>query len=288
MFLAMSCSGLFSDAISFGTDIRPSRQIRQSRKLAKDAILVNIDTIYTPGDHHFSYYFPEAAESFGFRVCTPKDWDGKRKLPLVMFLHGGWNDESSYLDRNNRQMVDLASRHGYILVSPLGGHAAYGNFLALPAGFGKSKEAGLILSKLSSERIEAQKISEKDVINVLEIVLRNYPVNRRMMFLTGHSMGGGGTWYLGAKYNRYWKAIAPMSGPFVLENGYPWESLRNTPIFVTEGSKAERSVNMSRKLRSYLEEGRFRVQYKEYEADHTGMVSLALPDVFEFFDRNRN
>ena len=68
--------------------------------------------------------------------------------------------------------------------------------------------------------------SEQDVINVLEMVLNEYPVDRGSMFLMGHSMGSGGVWYLGAKYAEYWKAIAPMSGPFVEESTYPWDRIR--------------------------------------------------------------
>jgi poly(3-hydroxybutyrate) depolymerase len=50
---------------------------------------------------------------------VPTTWDGKSKLPLVMLLHGGWNNESSYLDANDKQMVKLAEQHGMVpLVLP--------------------------------------------------------------------------------------------------------------------------------------------------------------------------
>ena len=93
-------------------------------------------------------------------------------------------------------------------------------------------------------------LSEKDVINVLELVLNEYPVNRASMFLFGHSMGSGGTWYIGGKYADYWNGLAPMSGPFVQETGYPWDSARRMPIFVTEGTQAP-SVDGSRVLRDW-------------------------------------
>ena len=64
-----------------------------------------------------------------------------------MFLHGGWNTESSYLDENDRLMVRLADEHGYLLVSPLGAHSSYGNRLLLPSGFGKDKETQEVLAK---------------------------------------------------------------------------------------------------------------------------------------------
>ena len=44
---------------------------------------------------------------------------------------------------------------------------------------------------MDPERERTLELSEKDVINVLEIVLNEYSVDRSSMFLTGHSMGSG-------------------------------------------------------------------------------------------------
>jgi predicted peptidase len=203
-----------------------------------------------------------------------------------MFLHGANNDESSYLDQNNKQMVTLAEQHGYVLVSPLGYNGAYGNFLRLSADFSQPEGATKLLAMRTPETERAQELSEKDVINVLELVLNEYPIDRTKMFLTGHSMGSGGTWYIGGKYSTYWAALAPMSGPFVLETGYPWENLRNKPVFVTEGLSAA-TVNGSRAVSDWMEIQGFAVTYKEVNADHAGMVPLVLPDVFTFFDQTK-
>jgi hypothetical protein len=99
-------------------------------------------------------------------------------------------------------------------------------------------------------------------------------------------MGSGGTWYIGGKYATYWKGIAPMSGPFVQESGYPWDSLLPMGIFVTEGTQAP-SLSASRLLRDWLKTNGFKSEYEEVNADHPGMVKLVLPDVFDFFDRTR-
>ena len=276
------------EPIVFGTEIDASEQILASRDLAATATLKDIDTLRIPGDRHLAYYFPEAGKYLGFRVCTPPDWNGIDPLPLVMFLHGGWNDESSYLDENDRVLVKLAVKHGYLLVSPSGGDAAYGNNLVLPAEFGREEEARQVLANIKPERAAAQLISEKDVINVLEIVLRQFPVDRKRMFLTGHSMGGGGTWYIGGKYPDYWCALAPMSGPFVLEHGYPWKNLRRKPILITEGTLADASLESSRELRDWMRKKGFDIEYKEVCADHPGMVPLTLEDVFCFFDQHHS
>jgi predicted esterase len=200
-----------------------------------------------------------------------------------MFLHGAGNNESSYLDQNNKQMVKLADQHGYLLVSPLGYQGAYGNFLRLSAPFGDSVNAAKLMVQVTPENDRTNELSEKDVINVLELILNEYPVDRSSMFLTGHSMGSGGTWYIGGKYPGYWKALAPMSGPFVQPTGYPWDNLRALTTFVTEGTQAP-SLNASRLLRDWMKNKSFNLKYKEVNADHGGMVPLVLPDVFKFFD----
>jgi len=272
-------------AIVFGTALDPQAQTAASRQLAKTLANPASPQWRAKGDQKRTYRFQEAgAVDIAFRVCVPSTWNGSSKLPLVMFLHGAGNTESSYLDQNGKQMVRLAEERGFLLVSPLGYDGAYGTFLRLPAVFGRQQEADKLLAQRTDETERTNAISEKDVLNVLEMVLNEYPVDSASMFLTGHSMGSGGTWYIGGKYPGYWRALAPMSGPFVMEAGYPWDAVRRMPIFVTEGTGATPSLAGSRALRDWMTAKSFKVKYKEVNADHAGMVPLVLPDVFAFFD----
>ncbi|XXX72200.1 hypothetical protein WMF30_31590 [Sorangium sp. So ce134] len=271
--------------ISFGTTLDPRTVVLEARALARSVADPGSPQWRAKGDQRRTYRFPAAGADVPYRVCVPDRWDGTSELPLVMFLHGASNDESSYLDQNDKQMVTLADQHGVLLVSPLGYNGAYGNFLRLPAVFGQPEEAEKLLSMRTPERERDQELSEQDVINVVELVLNEYPIDRGAMFLTGHSMGSGGTWYIGAKYSDYWKALAPMSGPFVQESGYPWDRLRDMPVFVTEGTVGTPSLDGSRELRDWMTAGGYAITYKEVDADHAGMVPLVLPDVFDFFDR---
>lgn len=270
--------------ISFGTTLEAKTQIISSQNLAKSIANPASEQWSAKGDQHRTYYFPDAKTNGRYRLYVPTNWDGKSKLPLLMFLHGAGNDENSYLDQNDGQMLKLAQQHGYLLVSPLGHTGAYGNFLRLSAPFGQPNEAAKLMAQVTEESELTNQLSEKDVINVLEIVLNEYPIDTSSMFLTGHSMGSGGTWYIGAKYSEYWKALAPMSGPFVQETGYLWENVRDVQIFVTEGTQAP-SLSASRLLSKWLTDNGFKAEYKEVNADHGGMVKLVLPDVFNFFNR---
>ncbi len=51
-----------------------------------------------------------------------------------------------------------------------------------------------------------------DAMEVLEDAKKIFRPNERKIYLTGHSMGGHGTWYLGATYPDQFAAIAPCAG----------------------------------------------------------------------------
>jgi len=275
--------------ITFGSAVDAEQQIRESQKLAKSLARPAGPRWRAKGDQHRSYRFPAAGAEMPYRLYVPLAWDGRSKLPLIVMLHGAGSDENRYLDSNDKQLLKLAEQHGYVLVSPLGysNFGAYGTPLRLPAVFGQPEAAAKQRTAVTPEQERTLELSEKDVLNVLEIVLNEYPIDQTSMFLMGHSMGGGGTWYLGAKYSQLWRAIAPMSGPFVDEENYPWDRIRGMPILMSEGTKALPSVQGSYRMRDWMIAHGFDLEYLEVHADHPGMVPLALPAVFDFFDRYR-
>jgi predicted esterase len=280
-------SGAAQRVIAFGTLLDPQAVMAGARQLASALANPSGAQWRAKGDQHRSYRFAEANTDAPYRLYVPTNWDGQAKLPLVMFLHGSGSDENAYVDANNKQMVNLAQQRGYILVAPLGDKGAYGNFLRLSAPFGKPEEAAKLIAQITPESERTNELSEKDVINVLELILAEYPIDRAAMFLAGHSMGSGGTWYIGGKYASYWKGLAPLSGPFVQETGYPWDSVRPIYLFVTEGTQTP-SLEGSRALADWLTRNQFMAEYVEVNADHGGMVRLVLPDIFAFFDRTRS
>jgi predicted peptidase len=289
LLLAFIASSLLAQAqpILFGSALDADQQITESQKLAKDLLAAPDPQQRAKGDQHRTYNFPAANKPMPFRLYVPTKWDGQSRLPLIVLLHGAGSDENRYMDSNNKQVERLAEQHGYVVVSPLGYSpmGAYGTPLRLPAVFGQSETAAKQRAGVTPDAEHTLELSEKDVINVLEIVLNEYPINRSAVFLAGHSMGSGGTWYLGAKYSKYWRAIAPMSGPFVDQANYPWERLKSIPILMSEGTLATPSLQGSHVMRDWMFQQNLTFEYYEVKADHGGMVPLVLPAVFDFFDR---
>ncbi len=53
---------------------------------------------------------------------------------------------------------------------------------------------------------------EIDVLEAIEAVARQYPIDRDRIVLWGFSMGGAGAWHLGAHYADRWVAVSPGAG----------------------------------------------------------------------------
>ncbi|TDS13750.1 prolyl oligopeptidase family serine peptidase [Sphingobacterium paludis] len=51
-----------------------------------------------------------------------------------------------------------------------------------------------------------------DALEVLQLAKQTLQPDTQKIYLTGHSMGGHGTWFLGATYPNKWAAIAPCAG----------------------------------------------------------------------------
>lgn len=248
---------------------------------------VAAQTAAPTGDQQRRYVFAPTGAEMPYRIYVPSAWDGERSLPILLFLHGAGANESTYLDMAGGLLGKLAEEHGYIVVSPLGFTplGAYGNPLRLPAVFGESAAAAVQRAAVTPERRRELDLSELEVITVLEIVTEEYGADRSRTFLAGHSMGSGGAWHLAARYPERWRAVAPMSGPFIDKESYPFDRIRSLPFLVTEGTGATPSLAGSRALAELMRAGGFDFEYLEVDGNHGSMVPMVWPAIFEFFDR---
>jgi poly(3-hydroxybutyrate) depolymerase len=202
------------------------------------SLAVAAPTATATGDQQRSYVFAPTGQTIPFRIYVPTSWDGHGALPVLLFLHGAGANERTYLDSSNGLLRKLAEQHGYIVVSPLGFSplGAYGNPLRRPAVFGRSDLAVAQTAAVTADRRRELALSELDVMTVLELVTEEYGADRARTFLAGHSMGSGGVWHLAARFPERWRAIAPMSGPFVDKNGTAMNSGGGSEILAGHGS----------------------------------------------------
>ena len=154
-----------------------------------------------------------------------------------------------------------------------------------------------------------------DALEVLAIAKEKFKPDPQKIYLTGHSMGGHGTWFLGATYPDKWAAIGACSGYPTLK-GYgsadglipdssssPMEQVllrsgnqsdviklvsnyKPLGIYVLHGD-ADRvvSVNYARQMRKILGEFHADLSYYEYpNGEHWfGDQSVDWKPLFEFF-----
>jgi predicted esterase len=242
---------------------------------------------HATGDQRRQYLFSPTGQQMPYRVYVPKTWDGKASLPIILMLHGAGANEGTYFDQADGLLMKLAEQHRYIVVSPLGFTplGAYGNPLRLPAVFGQSDAAASQRAAVTPSRQRELNLSELEVMTALEIVTEEYGADRSRTFLAGHSMGSGGAWHLAARYPERWRAVAPMSGPFVDQATYPFDRIKRLPILMTEGTGATPSLEGSRAMARYMRENGFAFEYVEVDGNHGSMVPMVWPRIFEFFNR---
>ena len=239
------------------------------------------------GDQRRQYVFAPTGQQLPYRLFVPPSWDGKSSLPVILMLHGGGANENSYMEMTDGLLMKLAAQHGYIVVSPLGFTplGAFGNPLRLPAVYGESAAAATQRAAVTPVRQRELSLSELDVITVLDLVTEEYGADRTRTFLAGHSMGSGGAWHLAARYPERWRAVAPMSGPFIDATTYPFDLIRRLPIFMTEGTDKTPSLEGSRALSTFMRGGNFVFEYLEVDGNHGSMVPMVWPRIFDFFNR---
>ena len=225
------------------------------------------------GDFERHHLLAGANEVMPYRVYVPKAYSSSTPAPLVIALHGLGGTEDSFFDQYQRQPVQLAEKHGFLMAAPLGYRVD---------GFYGSRIMG-------GADVAAQRrgeYSEKDVLEVLRLMKANYNVDEARIYLIGHSMGAIGAWALGAKYPQTWAALVAFAG-----TGPPAlaEQMKSIPQFIVHGDN-DPTVNVSgsRNMTAALKKAGATVTYIEVPAGgHSDVVVPNLPAAFDFMSKHK-
>jgi poly(3-hydroxybutyrate) depolymerase len=268
----------------FAAGVMAANTLLQSLEIGKDPLT------RAKGDHERAYWFEEAGEMMAYHLYVPLKWDGKSKPPMVLVLHGNTRDQDYYFDRDEHILAKMAEQHGYLVVCPMGYRPSAGwgsNSLNRPPANAGAGAAPGGRGGPAASRARQGELSEKDALNVLDLVTKEYPVDPSRIYLFGHSAGGAGTWYLGEKYAEKWAAIA-ASAAATRPAGFPFDRLRGMPIMVCHGDKDDEvPVTSSRNMVKAAKDSGLDPQYLEMPgATHITVVALVEPKVFDFFDQH--
>ena len=177
------------------------------------------------------------------RLLAPEAAAKGKPLPLVIALHGVGGSENMFFDGyGDGAIVKFCQQRGWLLVAPRGGLAP-----------------GLI-----------------DAID------RLYPVDRKRVFLIGHSLGAAQAMEAASRVPSTFAAVAALSGGGAVK---PSDALKALPFFVAAGAE-DFGLYGSQSLRDDLQRaGVKKLAYHEFpDVEHLLSVQVGLKDVFAFFD----
>lgn len=254
------------------------------------------------GDQQRSYTFQETGETIEYHLYVPTNWSPTQKLPLIVALHGMGAPVTTPFERNDGIMKKLAEERGYIVVAPAGYKltAGYGNpyeFVSAerPAGNqakgvakgkGGAKGGGKGKGGPAPITDEDRARSEEDVMTVTYMVVQEYNVDTSRIYLTGNSMGGGGTWYLGQKYPARWAAIVPTAGPL---REFPFSRLKDVPVLTIHGDNdTVMSLDGTKAMVEDAKAAGVDISFIEVAGgDHVGAWAEVADQIFDFFDAHQ-
>jgi beta-glucosidase len=212
-----------------------------------------------------------------YGLYLPKNFDEHRKYPLVVMLHGALS--------NHR--LELKRVFGK---SNLPGE----NDLEASRYFPKWDDVDyIVISPFARGTMGYQGIAEKDVWDAIADVKRRFSIDEDRTYLTGLSMGGGGTLWIGLNRPDFWAAIAPVcpAPPFGTVERAP-NALHLPVHFFQGGADPVVLPEGTRRWRQRLEDLGTKVEYIEYPGVQHNSWENAYADeaIFKWFaqfKRNR-
>ena len=230
--------------------------------------------------HSTDFIMPMTIRKIKFRIPALAKKYEKESIAATLVLKVNKGEE---LDRTqiNINVKDASKHHERTFVSGIDGSVQY--FSVVPSTSRAPKQAfvlsvhGASVEATNQARAYKQKDwahivaptnrrpfgfnweewGRIDALEVLEEGRKLFDTDLQKTYLTGHSMGGHGTWYLGATYPDKWAAIAPAAGyPDII--GYRRTgsdtAMLAKPHFqmVERGALAGRVLNI---MRNYLQSG---------------------------------
>jgi predicted peptidase len=145
-------------------------------------------------------------------VFVPHDYDGKKEVPVILFLHGSGETKG---DKGGKMPVEVGigtaikkreKTFPFLTIIPQA---------EMPRGWGVTTE------------------NAKRALAMLDAVTKEYKTDAKKVYLTGLSMGGMGTWSIAQAMPDKFAAIAPICG-----RGDPKqaEKIKDLPIWAFHGA----------------------------------------------------
>jgi predicted peptidase len=197
--------------------------------------------------------------AYNYQVFVPRQWDKKQKWPVILFLHGHGESGQDGLLQTGEGIGNAirlgVERFPFLVVFP---QCRKGDWWTTDA-------------------------MEQQALQALAQTMKEFKGDPERIYLTGLSMGGFGTWDMGAKYASRFAALVPICGGVRLGHhvaGAPdvpdspdlyttaAQKIGKTPVWAFHGG-ADHTVPVteSRQLVEALKVAGGNVRYTEYPGE---------------------
>ena len=234
-----------------------------------------------PGPQDLSFFSKVDETDQPYAVYIPKNFDETKKYPLVIFLHGAWSTHRLGL----RRVFGKGNVQGTDFIVP--GHVPLENDLEAIRYWPELPDVNYIVAApLARGTAGYQGIPEQDVYEMLDDVKSRFPIDEDRIYLTGLSMGGGGTTWLGLTRPDIWAAIAPVCPAPPDECAELSGNASNLPVHLFIGDK-DFLYKTAQEWKARYEASSPRFDYVEYPGIGHNSWEYAYKDgfIFEWFSQ---
>jgi predicted esterase len=277
-----------------------------------------------------SYHFEDTNEDLPYSVYVSSKIKAGQKAPLIVTLHGlgapqtimmgtaaidlaeeggyilvapmgyntgGWYGSPAFSGgpgrgkgkaappaADGKGAPDAAANPAAAAKGPGGAPKGPGDGAAKGKGFGGGAGA--------NQPANLRELSEKDTMNVIAMVRKEFKIDDKRIYVMGHSMGGAGAIYLGSKYPKMFAAVA-AEAPAAF-----WDTKKQTmqamkdgkvPVMIVHGdidevvpfANSEAWVEVMKELNMKYE------FVKQPGITHGPVIQSGLKPIYEFFAKHK-
>jgi predicted peptidase len=250
------------------------------------------------------HHFDETNEAIPYALFVSSKVRKDKKAPMIVTLHGIGGTHTTMMRPN---AIDLAEAGGYILLAPMGYNPRgwYGapaprgrrgappapnqapDAAAAPPQGRRAFPPGLLNNPNDPPNL--RELSEKETLEVIDLVRKEFKVDDRHTYVMGHSMGGAGALYLAIKYPQRWAAAAVLAPAAFTVDREGLGKIPKMPIMLVHGDmdtvvpvtvgRAWAEAMKSVPMKTY--------QYIEVPGgDHGTVITSHQAEIFAFFAKH--